>query len=78
MLEINLGNQFIKPIDEKEEIAFENLKKKDPNVTTASFLQLPSKGIPDNPTDKKVTGMTKEEMEKFKDSNYVFSGSIFD
>ena len=73
-----VGNQFIKPIDEKEEIAFENLKKKDPNVTTASFLQLPSKGIPDNPTDKKVTGMTKEEMEKFKDSNYVFSGSIFD
>ena len=78
MLTSIVGNQFIKPIDEKEEIAFENLKKKDPNVTTASFLQLPSKGIPDNPTDKKVTGMTKEEMEKFKDSNYVFSGSIFD
>lgn len=71
------GNQFIKPIDEKEELAFEDLKKKnaDPN---SSFLQLPSKGIPDNPTDQNVTGMTKEEMEKFKESNYVFSGSIFE
>ena len=74
-----VGNQFIKPIDEKEEIAFENLKKKDPNVTTASFLQLPSKGIPCNPTDKKVTGMTEGEMNEFKkESNYVFGGSIFD
>ena len=74
-----VGNQFIKPIDEKEEIEFEKLKKKDPNVTTASFLQLPSKGIPGNPTDKKVTGMTEGEMNEFKkESNYVFGGSIFD
>ena len=72
-----VGNQFIKPIDEKEELAFEDLKKKD-SSTTASFLQLPSKGIPDNPTDQKVSGMTQEEMDKLKESNYVFSGSIFD
>ena len=76
-----VGNQFIKPIDEKEELAFEELKKKDSN-TKASFLQLPSKGIPDNPTDTKVSGMTEEDLKKFKEDNkesgYVFGGSIFE
>ena len=76
-----VGNQFIKPIDEKEELAFVELKKKDSN-TKASFLQLPSKGIPDNPTDTKVSGMTEEDLKKFKEDNkesgYVFGGSIFE
>ena len=70
-----VGSEFIKPIDENEEIAFEKLKKEGPSSTTSSFLQLPSKGIPDNPTDTVVKGMTVEE---FKESNYTFSGSIFD
>ena len=75
-----VGNQFIKPIDEKEELAFEEMKKAGPNSTTASFVQLPSKGIPDNPTDTSVKGMTKEELDsmKNKETNYTFSGSIFD
>ena len=70
-----VGSEFIKPIDENEEIAFEKLKKEGPSSTTSSFLQLPSKGIPDNPTDTAVKGMTEQE---FKESNYTFSGSIFD
>ena len=77
-----VGNQFIKPIDEKEELEFEKLKKAGPNSTTASFVQLPSQGIPDNPTDTSVKGMTEEELKelhnKKKESNYTFSGSIFE
>ena len=74
-----VGNQFIKPIDEKEELAFEEMKKAGPNSTTASFVQLPSKGIPDNPTDTSVKGMTEDELKNMhKESNYTFSGSIFD
>ena len=74
-----VGNEFIKPIDEKEELAFEELKKAGPNSTTASFVQLPSKGIPDNPTDTSVKGMTQEELKQFKkESDYTFSGSIFE
>ena len=74
-----VGNEFIKPIDEKEELDFEELKKAGPSSTTSSFLQLPSKGIPDNPTDTSVRGMTEEELKNLhkKESNYTFSGSIF-
>ena len=72
-----VGNKFIKPIDEKEELAFENLNKLE-NATTASFLQLPSKGIPDNPTDKDVSGMTQDELNKLKEEGYTFSGSLFE
>ena len=57
------GSQFVKPVDENEKIAFENLKKIEPNVSTSSVLQLPTKGIPDNPTDIK---------EEYKDFNYTF------
>ena len=57
------GSQFVKPVDENEKIAFENLKKIEPNVTTSSLLQLPTKGIPDNPTEAK---------EEYKDFNYTF------
>ena len=77
-----VGNQFIKPIDEKEELAFEELKKAGPNSTKASFVQLPSQGIPDNPTDTSVKCMTEEEMKemknKKKEGHYTFSGSIFE
>jgi serine/threonine protein kinase len=74
-----VGSEFIKPIDENEEIAFEKLKKEGPSSTTSSFLQLPSKGIPDNPTDTAIKGMTDEELKLMnKESNYTFSGSIFD
>ena len=81
------GNDFIKPIDEKEELEFEKQKKaKEENCP---FVQLPSKGIPDNPTNMNVGYMTQEEQANFgkelsstnsnlKESDYVFSGGIFD
>jgi serine/threonine protein kinase len=81
------GNEFIKPIDEKEELEFEKQKKsKEENFP---FVQLPSKGIPDNPTNMNVGYMTQEEQANFgkelsstnsnlKESDYVFSGGIFD
>jgi serine/threonine protein kinase len=78
------GNQFIKPIDEKEELQFEEQKKQNNNN---NFVQLPSKGIPDNPTQQ-VGAMTQEEQNAFgkemssqsnlKESDYVYSGGIFD
>ena len=70
------GNQFIKPIDEKEKMEFENMEKKESNVTMDSSVQLPIKGIPDNPTDTKVSGLTKEEMEQSK--GYTFDVSASD
>ena len=63
------GSQFVKPVDENEKIAFENLKKIEPNVTTSSLLQLPTKGIPDNPTEAK---------EEYKDFNYTFDSPAED
>ena len=66
------GSKFIHPIDEKEELAFNALNAK------KSILRLPTKGIPDN-EEQKVTGMTEEDLKNMKnESNYVFSGSIFD
>ena len=76
------GNDFIKPIDEKEELEFEKQKKKD--ATNRNFVQLPSKGIPDNPTNQNIGAMTQEEQNNFgkeigvKESNYSFSGGIWD
>ena len=79
------GNEFVKPIDEKEELEFEQRKK---NNAGGKLMQLPSKGIPDNPTDMKVGAMTQEEQNAFgkemssqsnlKESDYVYSGGIFD
>ena len=82
------GNDFIKPIDEKEEIEFEK-QKKQKGLNNASLVQLPSKGIPDNPITDKIGAMTLEEQNNFgkelsaksdlKESDYVFSsGGIFD
>ena len=71
------GHKFIKPIDEKEEIEFENQNKLAATIK-GSFVQLPSKGIPGNPVDTKVTGMTEDEMKKGTESGYVFTNSIFD
>ena len=51
-----LGTKFIKPTDEKEEKSFEEKKN--------TVLQLPSSGIPGNPTNAQVTGMTKEDLDK--------------
>jgi serine/threonine-protein kinase ULK/ATG1 len=76
------GNEFIKPIDEKEELEFEERKKKNAG---GNLMHLPSKGIPDNPTDTKVGAMTQEEQNAFgkemgnlKESEYNFSaGGIF-
>ena len=76
------GNEFIKPIDEKEELEFEERKKKNAG---SNLMHLPSKGIPDNPTDTKVGAMTQEEQNAFgkemgnlKESEYNFSaGGIF-
>ena len=52
-----VGSKFIKPIDEKEELEFEKNKK--------LVLELPPNGIPDNPTEQTITGMTKDEMDQF-------------
>jgi serine/threonine protein kinase len=52
-----VGSKFIKPIDEKEELEFEKNKK--------IALELPCNGIPDNPTEQKITGMTKDEIDQF-------------
>ena len=52
-----VGSKFIKPIDEKEELEFEKNKK--------VALELPSNGIPDNPTEQKITGMTDDEIAQF-------------
>jgi serine/threonine protein kinase len=78
------GNQFIKPIDEKEELQFEEQKKQNNNN---NFVQLPSKGIPDNPTQQ-VGAMTQEEQNAFgkemnknnnnNESGFSCSGGIFD
>ena len=70
-----VGSKFIKPIDEKEELEFEKNK----NLA----LELPSNGIPDNPTEQKITGMTKDEIDQFGKesvnvSGYAMSNSIFD
>ena len=71
-----LGTKFIKPTDEKEEKSFEEKNKN-------AVLQLPSSGIPGNPTNAQVTGMTKEDLDKMqkeislKESDYVFDGGIF-
>ena len=54
------GNEFIKPIDEKEEIEFENAKKKK-DAMKSSVVQLPSQGIPEN-KEEKVSTMTAEEQ----------------
>ena len=54
------GNEFIKPIDEKEEIEFENAKKKK-DAMKSSLVQLPSQGIPEN-KEEKVSTMTAEEQ----------------
>ena len=67
------GNKFIQPVDEKEKMEFENQNKLIDN-TKASFVQLPKEGIPDNPKDTKITGMTSEELKKQTISGY----GIFD
>ena len=70
------GNQFIDPIDKIEE---ENFKESMKNT----LLQLPSKGIPDNPKDQKIVEMKKEDMDKFqkeanvKETGYSFIGNLF-
>ena len=76
LLSTILGNAFVKPIDKKEEQEFKDEKQ--------TLLQLPSKGIPENPIDKKIDGLTKEEFDKIKidvpikETNYVFDASLFD
>jgi len=53
-------------------------------MDNGSFVQLPSKGIPDNPTNQNIGAMTQEEQTNFgkeignlKESDYGFSGGIF-
>ena len=65
-----MGSQFIKPIDKAEEESFKDKNKK-------SILQLSSSGIPDNPTNLKVTGMTQEELDNMK-KEVKSSGLLFD
>ena len=69
-----MGTEFIKPADTAEAKSFEEKGK---NTT----LQLPSSGIPNNPTNAKVTGMTQEDLDNMKkglkESDYTFDGGIF-
>ena len=59
------GHKFIQPVDEKEELEFEKQNKATGDIK-GSVVQLPKGGIPNNPTDTKIT------------ADYVFPGSIFD
>jgi uncharacterized protein YqfA (UPF0365 family) len=59
-------------------------KRKKKPMDNGSFVQLPSKGIPDNPTNQNIGAMTQEEQTNFgkeignlKESDYGFSGGIF-
>ena len=71
-----VGNEFIVPIDKKEEEYFKESSRH-------TLLQLPSKGIPDNPKNQKICEMTKEDMNNLqkgqgvKEIDYSFSGNIF-
>ena len=70
------GNEFIDPVDEKEEQFFKESKKK-------TLLQLPSKGIPDNPKNQKINEMTEDDIknlqkgENVKEMGFSYSGNIF-
>ena len=56
MLTSIAGSKFVKPIDEKEKLELEKNK----NIG----VELASKGIPDNPTEQKIIGMTKDEIKQ--------------
>ena len=70
------GNEFIDPVDEKEEQFFKESKKN-------TLLQLPSKGIPDNPKNQKINEMTEDDIknlqkgENVKEMGFSYSGIIF-
>ena len=76
-----LPGQFVNNIDDKEDIEIKKGIKE-------SRVELPTTNtIPDNPTDIKVTGMTKDELDNVqkgaeannvKEVNYTFNGNIFD
>ena len=74
------GNAFIKPKDKQEEMEFSKQNENE------NLLKLPSKGIPENPINETILGMTDSELKKMKESqdhggnetNYTFDGSIFD
>ena len=51
------GSKFIKPIDENEKLELEKNK----NIG----VELPSHGIPGNPEEQEITGMTKDEIQQF-------------
>ncbi len=51
------GSKFIKPIDENEKLELEKNK----NIG----VELPSHGIPGNPKEQEITGMTKDEIQQF-------------
>ena len=75
------GNAFIKPIDEKEEIEFENAKKKK-NAMKSSVVQLPNQGIPEN-SEQKVSTMSAEEQAKMGkefggSSGFSSGGGLYD
>ena len=74
------GNAFIKPKDKQEEMEFSKQNENE------NLLKLPSKGIPENPINETILGMTDSELKKMKESqdhggneaSYTFDGSIFD
>ena len=70
------GNEFIDPVDEKEAQFFKESMKN-------TLLQLPSKGIPDNPKNQKINEMTEDDIknlqkgENVKEMGFSYSGNIF-
>ena len=58
------GNEFIDPVDEKEEQFFKESKKN-------TLLQLPSKGIPDNPKNQKINEMTEDDIKNLQKGENV-------
>ena len=56
------GSLFIKPVNKKEEEDFKNNMKK-------SLVQLPENGIPDNPINENISGLSKEDLKKNQKEN---------
>ena len=58
-----LGVECVKPIDKKEEL--ELSKKKE----IKSSVRVPTSGIPDNPKDEKISGMSEEDFNLMKNNS---------
>ena len=75
-----LGSDYVKPIDKKEEVEFSKAKE---NLKESS-VKLPIEGKPNNPTNKKMPGLSKEEFDEMKKlsnengDDFTDFGNVFD